>query len=130
MKKKFMPFMKKVCKVVNVLKEEEQAPYTQSYNFALKNMRIKEIEEVEIETNGDICRSLNVYFNNEAGERFVFKDRNVRNRDFYNKGDIGTLTLNNLTKKVTRIDESGNVCIVEKTAITIYDWLPEIRRCS
>lgn len=97
----------------------------QSFDVTLSKMEVRKIEEVELEINGNVYRSLNIHFDDEECNRLVFKDKNIDNKDKYQRGMIGTLVLTISTENITKASKTGNSYIAEKTIMTIKDFNAE-----
>lgn len=97
----------------------------QTFAVDMKNMEVRKVEEVELEIGENTYRSLNIHFDNENCDRLVFKDKNMENKDKYQRGMIGTLELIISTENITKISKTGNPYITEKTTITIKEFTPK-----
>lgn len=97
----------------------------QTFTVKMNNMEVRKVEEIELEIGENTYRSLNIHFDNEDCDRLVFKDKNVENKDKYQRGIIGTLELTISTENITKTSKTGNPYITEKTIITIKDFVPE-----
>lgn len=97
----------------------------QTFTVKMNNMEVRKVEEIELEIGENTYRSLNVHFDNEDCDRLVFKDKNVENKDKYQRGMIGTLELTISTENITKTSKTGNPYITEKTTMTIKDFKPK-----
>lgn len=95
----------------------------QSFNVKLEKMEVRKVKEVELEIGEHTYRSLEVHFDNEDGDRLVFKDKNVENKDKYKKSTIGTLELTIATENTTKTSKTGNPYITEKTTMIIKNFI-------
>ncbi len=96
----------------------------QTYTTTMKEMEARKVEENEIEIDGKTYNSLFVHFDNENGDRLVFKDKCVENKERYQRGTIGTLTLQISTENIIKTAKNGKPYITEKTSVTIKDFTP------
>lgn len=97
----------------------------QTFRAELRNMEVRKVEEVDLEINDKIYKSLAVSFDDENFDRLIFKDKDISNINKYKRGDIGTLVLNISTDSVIKTSKNGKPYNAEKTVITIRDWLPD-----
>ena len=97
----------------------------QTFTVKMNGMEVRKVEEVELEIGENTYRSLNVHFDNENCDRLVFKDKDMENKDKYQRGTIGTLELTISTENTTKTSKTGNPYITEKTTITIKDFTPK-----
>ena len=97
----------------------------QTFTVKMNGMEVRKVEEVELEIGENTYRSLNVHFDNEDCDRLVFKDKDMENKDKYQRGTIGTLELTISTENTTKTSMTGNPYITEKTTITIKDFTPK-----
>ena len=95
---------------------------TQSFVCKLENMEVRMVKEEELDINGKIFRFLNIHFDDEEGERLIFKDRMIENKEKYQRGKIGTLKLTISNSEVIKTAKNGKPYIAEKTTITIKDF--------
>ena len=100
----------------------------QTFTVKMNNMEVRKVEEIELEIGENTYRSLNIHFDNEDCDRLVFKDKNVENKDKYQRGTIGTLELTISTENITKTSKTGNPYITEKTTITIKDFAEDKKR--
>lgn len=98
----------------------------QNFNVQLKEMEVRKVEEVSFEIDDKTYRSLLVHFDTEEGDRLVFKDKIVDNKEHYKRGDIGTLTINIATENKIKEGKIGPY-VVEQTNMKIQDWKPKRR---
>lgn len=96
----------------------------QTFTVNMENMEVRKVEEVELEIGEKTYRSLNIHFDNEDCDRLVFKDKNMENKDKYQRGTIGTLELIISTENTMKTSKTGNPYITEKTTITIKEFTP------
>lgn len=96
----------------------------QSFDAAL-HMEVRKVEEAELEIGDKTYRYLNIHFDNDDCERYVFKDKNIDNKDKYKRGDIGTLIVTVSTENVVKSSKTGNSYISEKTSVVIKDFKKE-----
>ena len=94
----------------------------------LPKMEVRKLEEVEFEINETTYRSLLVHFDNEDGDRLVFKDKILDNKDKYQRGNIGDLTLTISIDNTIKEGKNGKPYITEKTTITIADFVVPKKR--
>ncbi len=94
----------------------------QTFDVELKDMEVRKVEEVEMEIGENTYRYLNVNFDNEAGDRLVFKDKIMDHKENYTRGKIGKLTLTISTEPTTKTAKNGKAYITEKTTILIKDF--------
>lgn len=97
----------------------------QTFIVKMNNMEVRKVEEIELEIGENTYRSLNIHFDNEDCDRLVFKDKNVENKDKYQRGIIGTLELTISTENITKTSKTGNPYIAEKTTMTIKEFKPK-----
>ena len=100
----------------------------QTFTVKLPKMEVRKIEEVELEIGENTYRSLNIHFDTEDGDRLVFKDKNVENKDKYQRGTIGTLELTISIDNITKTSKTGIPYITEKTTITIKNFTEDKKR--
>lgn len=96
----------------------------QSFVVKLPKMEVRKVEEVELEIGEKVYRSLNIHFDDEDCNRLVFKDKDMENKEKYQRGTIGTLELVISTENATKTSKSGNPYITEKTTMTIKNFTP------
>ena len=97
----------------------------QTFTVKMNNMEVRKVEEIELEIGENTYRSLNIHFDNEDCDRLVFKDKNVENKDKYQRGIIGTLELTISTENTTKTSKTGKPYITEKTTMTIKEFTPK-----
>lgn len=65
-------------------------------------------------------RYIEVGFDDEKGDRHIFKDKAVEeHKDLYHRGDIGTLYLSIITEDVSK---KNSTFVQEKTKVLIHDF--------
>lgn len=96
----------------------------QTFTVNMENMEVRKVEEVELEIGEKTYRSLNIHFDNADCDRLVFKDKDMENKDKYQRGTIGKLELIISTENTMKTSKTGNPYITEKTTITIKEFTP------
>jgi hypothetical protein len=94
----------------------------QTFKFTLEDMEVRKCEEVETAIGDNVYRSLSVNFDTKDGDRLIFKDRDVNNKDKYQRGHIGTLEITVSTDNVIKTSKSGSPYTTEKTTLLIHDF--------
>lgn len=93
----------------------------------VKKMEVRKVEVIENtikateEGKADtVYRYIQVGFEDENGDRHVFKDKSVdEHKDLYHRGDIGTLYLQIITEDVSK---KNTTFVQERTRILIQDF--------
>lgn len=93
----------------------------------VKEMEVRKVEVVENtikateEGKADtVYRYIQVGFDDENGDRHVFKDKAVdEHAELYHRGDIGTLYLQIITEDVSK---KNTTFVQEKTKVLIHDF--------
>lgn len=93
----------------------------------VKDMEVRKVEVVENtikskeEGKADtVYRYIQVGFDDENGDRHIFKDKAVdEHAELYHRGDIGTLYLEIITEDVSK---KGTTFVQEKTKVLIHDF--------
>ena len=96
----------------------------QTFTVKLPKMEVRKVEEVEFEIGENTYRSLNIHFDDEEYNRLVFKDKDMENKEKYQRGTIGTLELVISTENTTKTSKTGTPYITEKTTMTIKNFTP------
>lgn len=92
----------------------------------VENMEVRKISVEERTIKGEagkadtVYRYIEVGFDDEAGDRHIFKDKAVdEHKDLYHRGDIGTLELSIITEDVSK---KNTTFVQEKTKVLINDF--------
>ena len=94
----------------------------QTFTTVLKNMEVRKVDKIQLEIGEKVYESLDVKFDDEDGERLIFKDKNVGNFDKYVRGQVGDLSLQISTDNIIKEGKAGYTYISEKTVMTIKDF--------
>lgn len=93
----------------------------------VKEMEVRKVEVIEGTIKAteagkaDVTyRYIEVGFDDEKGDRHIFKDKAVEeHKDLYHRGDIGTLYLSIITEDVSK---KNSTFVQEKTKVLIHNF--------
>lgn len=96
----------------------------QTFTVKMNAMEVRKVEEVELNIGENTYRSLNVHFDTEECDRLVFKDKDLSNKELYQRGVIGLLEVVISTENTTKTAKNGSPYITEKTTMHIQKFTP------
>lgn len=99
----------------------------QTFNATMNNMEVRKVEKLENTFNGKTYVTLQIHFDDEEGNRLIFKDKNVDRESFYKRGMVGTLTLRIIDEPIikTSTKNTDYQYVSDRISITIEDFKEE-----
>lgn len=93
----------------------------QTFVTKIEKMEVRKIEIIENEINEKVYRHMLVHFDNEDGDRLIFKDKDMSRESTYKRGVIGTLYLRIIDEPIikTSTKNTDYQYVSDRISITI-----------
>ena len=92
----------------------------QTYVVTKSNMEVRKSEIIETEIEGKVYRHQLIHFDDEEGNRIIFKDKNMNN--IYEKGMVGTLYLRITEDNIIKTSTKNNQYIGSRINVQIENY--------